>query len=150
MTIAFPNKKKNLFFQIIQSNCDKLIPKGELKDKIYQIGEKYFDNMDKIYKLYRIHYELKANDDTKCQNFYDKYEKNYNLSVSKCYTTDEKLRNPLEKFVHFYKFSKLYCSKYKVCKDELDEDLFTIKDNTQKHLGYKETRAQPLDPLYSS
>lgn len=69
MTIGFPNKKKPQFFQIIQSKCDKLMPKGELKDKIYQIGKKYFDNMDIIYKLYRIYNELKTNDNTKCQNF---------------------------------------------------------------------------------
>ncbi|SBT83414.1 PIR protein [Plasmodium ovale] len=116
MTIAVPKKDKPEFFKIIQSNCDKLAPDGELKDKIYQITENDFDNMDIIYKLYRIYYELKSYNNVKCEEFHTKYEKYYNLAVNKCYTNDEKLCIPLKKFTNFYK--KYRSSKLHICSTE--------------------------------
>ncbi|SBT56982.1 PIR Superfamily Protein [Plasmodium ovale wallikeri] len=116
MTIAFPKKDKPEFFQIIQNNCDNVAPDGELKDKIYQIKEKDFENMDIIYILYRIYYELKSYNDVKCKEFHTKYEKYYNLAVNKCYTNDEKLCIPLKKFTNFYNNNRY--SKLHVCSTE--------------------------------
>ncbi|SBS91853.1 PIR Superfamily Protein [Plasmodium ovale curtisi] len=106
--IALPDSLNPKFYELLKNNYKEFAEGGELYNKIYQIEEKYFKNMDMIHTLYRKYYDLKANDDLVCQKFYDKYEEYYNLAVNRCYTTEEKLCKPLEKFVHFYKKNRPY------------------------------------------
>ncbi|SBT75083.1 PIR protein [Plasmodium ovale] len=105
---GLPNSLNPKFYEFLKNKYKECAPGGDLYNKIYQIHDRNFNNMDIIYKLYRIYYDLKAYNNVKCQNFYEKYQENYNLAVDKCYTTDEKLCNPLEKFAHFYKVNRRY------------------------------------------
>ncbi|SBT72205.1 PIR protein [Plasmodium ovale] len=113
---GLPDDLNPKFYELLKNNYTQFAAHGELYNKIYQIKEQNFKNMDIIYTLYRKYYELKANDDSVCQKFYDKYKENYNLAVDRCYTTDEKLCKPLEKFVHFYKVNRSY--KLHMCSRE--------------------------------
>ncbi|SBT55186.1 PIR Superfamily Protein [Plasmodium ovale wallikeri] len=104
------------FYDLLKSNYRECAPDGELYNKIYQIHDRNFNNMDIIYTLYRIYYELKSYNNVKCKEFHTKYEKYYNLAVNTCYTNDEKLCIPLKKFTNFY--NKNRYSKLHICSTE--------------------------------
>ncbi|SBS92902.1 PIR Superfamily Protein [Plasmodium ovale curtisi] len=90
------------FYEFIQNDYKAFPQDGELKSKIYHIKGKSFNNMSILYELYKLYYEIKDKSQEKCPNFHEKFMKNYNLAISKCYTDDEKLCNALEKFKSFY------------------------------------------------
>ncbi|SBT52895.1 PIR Superfamily Protein [Plasmodium ovale wallikeri] len=90
------------FYEFIRNNYEAFPLDGELKGKIYNIKDKSFNNMSILYELYRLYYEIKDKSQEKCEKFHKKFMENYNLAISKCYTDNEKLCNPLEKFKHFY------------------------------------------------
>ncbi|SBT84816.1 PIR protein [Plasmodium ovale] len=105
---GLPDSLNPKFYELLKNNYSECAEGGDLYNKIYQIEDKYFNNMDMIHTLYRKYYDLKDNDDLACQNFYEKYEEYYNLAVNRCYSTEEKLCKPLERFVHFYKSYRPY------------------------------------------
>lgn len=47
-------------------------------------------------------------------------------------------------------FSKSYCLKYDICNQELGKDLFTIKNNIQELLKYKQISSEEMDQHNSS
>ncbi|SBT55813.1 PIR Superfamily Protein [Plasmodium ovale wallikeri] len=94
------------FYEFIQNNYKAFPPDGELKRKIYHIKGNNFNNMSILYDLYRLYYEIKHISQEKCEKFHEKFMKNYNLAISKCYTDEEKLCNPLEKFKQFYDITR--------------------------------------------
>ncbi|SBT71941.1 PIR protein [Plasmodium ovale] len=99
---SFPDEHKPKFYEFIRNNYREFAPNGELKNNIYQIEDKSFNNMYLLYELYRLYYELENNNQPKCEKFYEKCVKNYNMALNKCYFDDEKLCNPLERFKNFY------------------------------------------------
>ncbi|SBS89139.1 PIR Superfamily Protein [Plasmodium ovale curtisi] len=102
VTNSFPDEHKPKFYEFIRNNYREFAPNGELKNNIYQIEDKSFNNMYILYELYRLYYELENNNQQKCMEFYEKFVKNYNVALNKCYFDDEKLCNPLERFKKFY------------------------------------------------
>ncbi|SBS99318.1 PIR Superfamily Protein [Plasmodium ovale curtisi] len=94
------------FYKFMQNNYKAFPPDGELKRKIYHIKGKSFNNMSILYDLYRLYYEIKHKSLEKCEKFHKKFMENYNLGISKCYTAEEKLCTPLEKFKQFYDINR--------------------------------------------
>ncbi|SBS91745.1 PIR Superfamily Protein, partial [Plasmodium ovale curtisi] len=94
------------FYEFIQNNYKAFPPDGELKRKIYHIKGKSFNNMSILYDLYRLYYEIIHKSQEKCDKFHKKFMENYNLGISKCYTDEEKLCTPLEKFKQFYDINR--------------------------------------------
>ncbi|SBT01091.1 hypothetical protein POVCU1_064510 [Plasmodium ovale curtisi] len=80
--------------------------------------------------------------------FYDKYEENCNLAVSKSYTNDAKLCNPLEKFVHFYKVNRSY--KLHACsREELPELRKYVTSKSSEGMNFIDKLAYYLYQLSS-
>ncbi|SBT53848.1 PIR Superfamily Protein [Plasmodium ovale wallikeri] len=68
---GLPDSLNPKFYELLKNNYRECAPGGALYNKIYQIQDKNFNNMDIIFILYRIYSELKANYDSVCQKFYD-------------------------------------------------------------------------------
>ncbi|SBT00726.1 PIR Superfamily Protein, partial [Plasmodium ovale curtisi] len=94
------------FYKFMQNNYTAFALDVELKRMIYHIKGKSFNNMSILYDLYRLYYEIKHKSLEKCERFHKKFMENYNLAINKCYTDEEKVCTPLEKFKQFYDINR--------------------------------------------
>ncbi|SBT52194.1 PIR Superfamily Protein [Plasmodium ovale wallikeri] len=144
------------FYEFIKNNYKAFSSNVLLKSKIYHIKCTTFNNMNVLYELYRytrLSLYIKQGlpflpNFALCKpsnemNFTDKYTYHiYQLSSKK-----PKMDIPLYRKQIF---SKSYCLKYDICNQELGKDLFTIKDNIQELLKYKQISSEEMDQHNSS
>ncbi|KNA01714.1 hypothetical protein PVNG_04740 [Plasmodium vivax North Korean] len=125
---GYSDIEQRQFYNEMTLNNNKFQNDNMLQVKLSVIMEKYFNNMNILYQLYKMIYSSSELKYTKCDDFMQDFKKIYNEGLKKCYlhvvdNTDNILRT-------FYIARKLLQNKYVYSIDYLPE----IKYNYYKDL----------------
>ncbi|KMZ83336.1 hypothetical protein PVBG_05732 [Plasmodium vivax Brazil I] len=105
---GYSEAEQKQFYIEMTSNYEKFIDDNILENKLYVIVEKYFNNMNTLYQLYKMLYSPSELKYKKCDDFMDDFKKIYNEGLKKCYLHgDTNLGNGLESFKKIYESNKL-------------------------------------------
>ncbi|KMZ96112.1 hypothetical protein PVNG_05880 [Plasmodium vivax North Korean] len=100
---GYSETEQSQFYKEITDNYDKFKKEDILKNNLYVIVEKYFNNMNTLYKLYKMLYSPSKAKYKNCDDFMEEFKKIYNGGLKKCYHHgDVKLGKGLEIFKNIY------------------------------------------------
>ncbi|SBS92831.1 PIR Superfamily Protein [Plasmodium ovale curtisi] len=107
---------KASIFQILNTNYHEFGAERKLNDKISIIDETYFNKLNLLYELYKIHNSLKSGIRESCANFIKHFKVNYTSAWKKCFTeNDDQFCSALDGFQKLYENSRnsmlTVCSK---------------------------------------
>ncbi|KMZ95038.1 hypothetical protein PVMG_06020 [Plasmodium vivax Mauritania I] len=109
---GYSETEQRQFYNEMTGNSHTFKDDSILKVKLYVIVEKYFNNMNTLYKLYKMLYSPSEEEDTKCDELTEEFKKIYNEGLKKCY------HHELEKFRDLYMQKNLHninsCIKKKI------------------------------------
>ncbi|SBT55435.1 PIR Superfamily Protein [Plasmodium ovale wallikeri] len=98
---------KSEFYQHLINNYKNFEAENKLNNKIYDIDEFYFNKLNSLYEFYKIIHELKGNNNSNCNKFFEQFQKNYTPAWKKCFSgVDVDFCNALERFRKIYEQNK--------------------------------------------
>ncbi|CAI7719045.1 hypothetical protein PVPAM_060005400 [Plasmodium vivax] len=132
---GYSDIEQRQFYNEMTLNNNKFQNDNMLQVKLSVIMEKYFNNMNILYQLYKMIYSSSELKYTKCDDFMQDFKKIYNEGLKKCYLHgDYNLGKGLESFKKIYE--KINLDKVPICKEQNVPTLpkLSVVDNTDNIL----------------